>query len=261
LTSWAKFAAISCTHCPYQSESAVDRLLRELEGRSLTHFVHCGDIVEGHAGSVHADDPVQHTLLDEFIVAADMLRRIRETLQKKNPDIVLVALDGNHDDNLQRAEGNRRIKPDLRELCNPRKMGGGVKEEFNQWKHVPYRFGLTYQLGAVIFHHGFAAGANSDEMEAIQIAMSCGGYSHRLVIRGHTHRPVAPTQCKRSSRVLLPWWFANCGYMAFDKRAEYTNRFSIDQWGRGMIVGETKIGRADRLPKDSWKAELIRLDA
>ena len=257
MTEYAKFACISCTHCPYQSERAIENLLKELKGRKLTHFIHLGDVVDAEAASVHNDDPVGHTLYDEFTVASDMLRRIREGLPN---DCKFVLLDGNHDDNIQRPD-SRRIKYDLRDLCNPRKMDG-IADEYKKWKHVPYRHGVRgcYQLGAVIFSHGYATGATSDELEAIQLAMACGGHAHRLVVRGHTHRPVPPTQCKRSARVKLPWHFANVGYMAFDERPAYTHRFDITQWGRACLVGETKIGRADRIGKDGWKAQLISLD-
>ena len=257
MTDYARFAAISCTHCPYQSERAIEKLLRELKGRKLDFFIHCGDVIDASGtASVHNSDPVGHTLYDEYAVAADMLKRIRESLPS---DCKLVLFDGNHDDNTQRSD-KRRIPKDLRELCDPRKMDG-IAEEYKKWKHVPYRHGSRgcFQLGSVIFSHGFSASANSDELEAIQLAMACGGHSHRLVVRGHTHRPVPPTQCKRTARVRLPWWYCNVGYMAFDERQDYTYRFDIQQWGRAVLFGETKIGRPDRLGKDSWKAKLVLL--
>ena len=196
------------------------------------------------------------SLYDEFCIAADMLRRIREALPE---DCKLVLLDGNHDDNIQRPDPRRTPKA-LRDLCNPRKMDG-VANEYKRWKHIPYRHGSRgcYQLGAVIFAHGFAAGANSDELEAIQLAMACGGHAHRLIVRGHTHRPVPPTQCKRTARVKLPWHYANVGYMAFEERPPYTHRFDITQWGRACLFGETKVGRPDRIGKDGWNAELVYL--
>ena len=256
MSKYAKFCAISCTHCPYQSERAIDNLLQQIKGRKLTHFIHLGDVVDAEAASVHNDDPVGHTLYDEFTVASDMLRRIREGLPK---DCQLILLDGNHDDNIQRPD-SRRIKYDLRDLCNPRKMDG-IADEYNRWKHVPYRHGIRgcYQLGSVIFAHGYSASATSDDLEAVQLAMACGGHAHRLVVRGHTHRPVPPTQCKRSARVKLPWHYANVGYMAFDERPAYTHRFDISHWGRACLIGETKLGRADRLGKDSWTAQLYYL--
>jgi len=259
-SKWARFCTISCTHCPYQNERAIDNLLKELKGRKLTHFIHLGDVVDAEGASVHADDPSGHTLYEEFCVAASLLGRIRKALPA---DCELILLDGNHDDNIQRPD-SRRVPKDFRDLCDPRRMEG-VKDEFKRWKHVPYRHGRigTFRLGNVIFAHGFAAGANSDELEAITLANDCHGMlANQLVIRGHTHRPVPPTQCKRSSRVKLPVWFANAGYMAFgegNKRASYTYRFSVSEWKHACIFGECQLGRVGRMGRDSWRAELVLL--
>ena len=254
-TNWARFCAFSCTHCPYQSEDAISNLLKELKGRKITHCLHLGDVIEGSASSQWKDDPTQHSLYDEYKTASDMLKRIRQALPK---DCKLIAMDGNHDDNVQKAG---RIQHDLRSLLDPRNLDG-VKEEFKRWEHVPYRHGKngTYRLGNVIFTHGFST---NDEMEAIQLAQDCHGMlANQLVIRGHTHRPVPPTQCKRSARVKLPLWFANAGYMAFgdgNKRAEYTYRFSVSAWKHACIFGEAQLGRVGRMGRDSWEAELVYL--
>ncbi|QDP67301.1 MAG: hypothetical protein Unbinned4614contig1000_18 [Prokaryotic dsDNA virus sp.] len=257
MAEWAKWCAISCTHVPYQSERAIDRLLEEIKGRKLTHFIHLGDVIDGDAASVHSSDPAGHSLYDEFIEAADLLRRIREALPS---DCNLILLDGNHDDNVMKPDA-RRIPKSLRDLCNPRKMDG-VADEYKRWKHVPYRHGVRgcYQLGSCIFTHGYAAGANSDELESIQLAMACGGHAHRLIVRGHTHRPVPPTQCKKTARVKLPWWYANVGYMAFDETPSYAYRFDTQQWGRACLIGECQVGRPGRMGKNSWNAKLVRLD-
>ena len=90
MAKWAKWCAISCTHVPHQSEKAIDRLLEEIKGRKLTHFIHLGDVIDADAASVHADDSPGSTLYEEFTVAADMLRRIRERLPK---DCKLILLE------------------------------------------------------------------------------------------------------------------------------------------------------------------------
>jgi len=255
-SQWSRFCAISCTHCPYHSESAIDNLIQELKGQKIDVFVHLGDIVEGKASSQWKDDPAKHTLYDEFIVASELMKRIREALPS---DCRLIAMDGNHDDNIQK---QGRIQHDLRSLLDPRTLEG-VKDEYRRWEHVPYRHGKngTFRLGNVIFTHGFST---SDEMESIQLAQDCHGMlANQLVIRGHTHRPVPPTQCKRSTKVKLPLWYANAGYMAFgegQKRAEYTYRFSVSEWKHGAIFGETRTNsRVGRMGRDSWRAELVLL--
>ena len=251
----ARFVAFSCTHCPYQSEEAIERLIQELKGRKITHCVHLGDLIEGKASSQWKDDPTQHSLYDEYKCASDMLKRIRLALPS---DCELVAMQGNHDDNVQKAG---RIQHDLRSLLDPRNLDG-VKDEYRRWKDVPYRHGKvgTYRLGNVIFTHGFST---NDEMESIQLAQDCHGMlANQLVVRGHTHRPVPPTQCKKSQRVKLPLWYANAGYMAFGdgaKRAPYTYRFSISAWKHGAIFGKCQLGRVGRMGRDSWEAELVLL--
>jgi predicted phosphodiesterase len=256
---WAKWAAISCTHCPYQSERALKRLLQELRGcGDLTHFIHLGDVVDAEAASVHADDPSGHTLYDEFCVAADMLRRIREVLPK---DCKLIQMDGNHDDNAKRADP-RRIRYELRDLCDPRKMVG-VQDEYKKWRSVPYRNGSSgcFVLGSVIFAHGYSASASSKNTEPIQLAMACHGkLVNQLVVRGHTHRPHDPVQCMRTARIKLPIFSANVGYMAFDERPSYTNRVDIQEWGRAVMFGECQLGRVGRMGRDSWSARLVNLD-
>ena len=89
MSDWAKFCAISCTHCPFHSEEAVEKLLDELKGRDITHFIHLGDIVEGHASSQWKDDPALHSLYDEFLCASNLLKRIRKALPR---NCELVAL-------------------------------------------------------------------------------------------------------------------------------------------------------------------------
>ena len=256
----ARWAVISCTHVPYQSERALERLLQELakasDEKPLTHFVHLGDLIDAEAASVHRDDPSRHTLYDEYCQASDVLRRIRRVLPK---DCTLILHDGNHDDNVQKQD-SRRIDCQVRPMCDPRKLTA-TKDEFLLWKNIPYRTGADgcFQLGPVIFAHGWSAAANSDELEALQLAYACGGHAWRIIIRGHTHRPARPTQCRRTARALLPWWYANVGHTAFDERAAYTYRFDVEQWGRGMILGECRLGRHHYSGKE-WEAELISLD-
>jgi len=258
----ARVAAISCTHVPHQSERAVERLLDQLtrasEDKPLTHFVHLGDLMDAQAASVHADDPAQHTLLDEFHSAADLLKRIRSVLPS---DCKLVWTHGNHDDNIIKPGDSRRVPLELRELCNWNNVAE-VCDEFRLWKQIPYRHGKMgcYQLGPIIFAHGWQASGNSDEMEGIRLAMACGGWAHRLIVRGHTHRPLQPTQCRRSATTALPWHVANVGHCAFEERAPYTYRFDISRWGRGMLLADCAVGRPDRIGANAWDAEVISLD-
>ena len=257
----AKVACISCSHVPHQSERAIKLFLDLLEAsneeKPFTNVIHNGDLFNSDSASVHISDPDEHTLLDEFHAGADLLSRIR---QRVNTNCKLTWMLGNHDANiLQR--NPKRIPKELRQLCNWNNVPV-VNREFHRWEQIPYINGREgcKEIGPLIFTHGFKCGANSDDLEAIMMANACGGFAHRLVVRGHTHRPSAGiVQCKRSAGIKLPWHYANVGHTAFEKeRPSYMERNSTEHWGRACLIAEAdltnwKEGRA-------WEAELISLD-
>ncbi len=252
----ASFAAISCSHCPFQNEVAVDHLLNQLEKGgpfgNITDFVMLGDLFESSAASVHPDEH-SHTLEDEYETAANLLVRIRSVLP---PKCLLHWSLGNHDDNIQVRDA-RRIDRRIRGLIHWNKSEWG--EEFRKWKQYPYVKPSIHdqrgcvQLGQVIFAHGYDAGGNSDELEGLQLAYACGGHSHRLIVRGHTHRPRRVTQCKRSARVLLPYWFANAGTMG-PMQPNYMQRKDVSQWGPGIVWGQSKVDTPSRFAGREWDA-------
>ena len=234
----AKFAAVSCLHCPFQSSDAISSLLALLPATSgdLTDFVILGDLFESAAASVHADEHA-HTLEDEYESAASTLRTIRKHLPKK---CNLHWLLGNHDDNIQ-TKDSRRTDWRTRSLLHWNQSAWAA--EFNKWRQYPYVKPSIHdqrgcmQLGQVIFSHGFDAGLNSDELEGLQLAYACGGHAHRLMVRGHTHRPRAVSQCRRSAKVLLPYWTANAGTLG-PLQPQYMARKDVSQWGAGVVIGE-----------------------
>lgn len=251
----AKFAAISCLHCPFQSQSAISSLLAFLtETSGLTDFVILGDLFESSAASVHPDEH-DHTLEDEYNSAASTLMSIRKHLPKK---CRLHWLLGNHDDNLQVSDP-RRLNSKTRSLLHWSRSEHA--HEFSRWKQYPYVKPSIHnqagclQLGQVIFFHGFDAGQNSDELEGLQLAYACGGHAHRLMIRGHTHRPKQVTQCKRSASVLLPYWTANAGTLG-PLQPQYMARKDVSQWGAGVVIGECKINTPSRFASKEWGAHV-----
>ena len=264
----ARFAAISCVHVGQVSrdrEEALEWLLSVLsdhQGQSghLTHFVLLGDLFDAAAASVHPSDETQHTLEDEYEQGAQYLRKIREQLHK---DCNLVWTLGNHDDNIQ-VKDARRIPRDLRPLCDWNKHPE-FGNEFRLWRQVQYQKPSThdsrgcFELGQVVFCHGFDAGANSDELEGLQLCYALGGSSWRLVVRGHTHRPRPVTQARRSARVLLPYWYANVGTMG-PLQPSYMMRKDTSQWGAGVILGEAKLGRLSRMNGKCWDAKVVTRD-
>lgn len=250
----AKICAISCSHSPFTSAVAHGQLMDLLSdvGPSLTHFVHCGDLLEAAAASVHADEH-EHSLADEFEHASAFLASIRKALPKSTR---CYWIWGNHDDNIFKKDP-RRIPAALREMIE---IGRDSRwPEFNKWIQIPYRKHKTgtLQLGQVVFQHGFDAGATSDELEALQVNNITGGHAHRLFVRGHTHRPVPPTQCMRTRRIPLPWWYANVGTLG-PLSPDWASRVDTSMWGAAALIAETKMDRPNRLCAKNWDANLIR---
>jgi predicted phosphodiesterase len=250
----AKFAAISCVHSPIYNKDSQNWLLNQLEGEDLTHFVFLGDLFDSSAASVH-NDSSDHTLLDEYKSASDYLSKIRKILPKK---VKLVWILGNHDDNIQ-ANDERRIPSDLRSLVHWNSCKE-FSQEFLKWKQIPYIKSKKgcYQLGQIIFYHGFDCGANSDELEGLQMAYACGGSSWRLTVRGHTHRTIDVTQAKRSTKILLPHHYANVGSIGLGhEQPDYMKRKDVILWNAGILFGECKTSKNSRLKSREWDAELV----
>ena len=252
----SNFAAISCTHCPFQNEAAVEKLLNALAVRGaygkLTDFVMLGDLFESSAASVHPDEH-QHTLRDEYESAAGLLKSIRNALPKSAR---LHFLLGNHDDNLQVAD-SRRTDRRTRDLIHW--SNSEWASEFNRWKQYPYIKPSIHnqsgclQLGQVIFMHGFDAGQNSDELEGLQVAYAVGGHAHRLIVRGHTHRPSPVKQATRSSKVLLPYYYANAGTFG-PLQPQYMARKDVSQWQPAIVWGQAKVDTPSRFAGVEWQA-------
>lgn len=249
----ARICSISCSHSPFSSAVAQAQLmdLLDREGATLTHFVHCGDLLEAAAASVHSGEH-SHTLADEFRHASAYLEAIRTAL----PDTCrLYWIWGNHDDNVFKKDP-RRIPADLREMIE---IGRDSRwPEFSRWTQIPYCKSKrgTLQIGQVVFQHGFDAGATSDELEALQINNITGGHAYRLFVRGHTHRPIPPTQCMRTRRIPLPWWYANVGTMG-PLHPDWASRVDTSMWGAAALLVETKMDRPNRLCARNWQAELV----
>ena len=249
----AKIAAISCTHCPFAPAETIQWVLDNLaNAKGLTHFVHCGDIVEAAAASVHPNE-YEHTLDDEFESAATLLSQIRQVLPN---DCKLIVTTGNHDDNLV-AKDPRRIPKQIRSLVDWRrhpKFG----EEARYWEWLPYTKDQRsiYRIGQVHLWHGFDSGQSSDELEGLQMISHGGWIPHSLAVRGHTHRPCPPTQCKRTAKIPLPYYYCNvgtCGPLAPD----WAQRKDRSLWGAGLLMAEATWDKPSRLNGKCWDAELL----
>ena len=251
----SKFVAASCIHAPFQDEEGREWLCSTIAEVKPTHIIILGDVFDAAAASVHGDE-VSHSLEDEFESAAGYLNSLREA----GPEAKCVWIHGNHDDNIKRKDP-RRIPADLRSLCDWNHHNEFGKE-FRRWKQRPYVKGKRgcYQLGQVIFYHGFDISVNSDQDEGLQMNYACGAHPWRLTVRGHTHRPVDVTQARRTSKVLLPNYHCNVGSIGLgNSQPDYMLRKDTSLWGRAACVGEVKMGRVNRKLGKEWEAEIRRM--
>ena len=253
----AKIAVISCTHSPFTPAETEEWVLQQLSDiPDLTHFGHLGDVFEAGAASVHASSAeYEHTLQDEYEHAASFLGRVRSVLPR---DCHRWINTGNHDDNLLTRDP-RRIPKSLREMIDWRNHPD-YGAEFRQWCWLPYEKTKrgVFRVGQCHFSHGFDAAVSSDELEGLQVIGSCGWVNHSLSVRGHTHRPVGPTQCKRTAKIPLPYWYANvgtCGPLSPD----WAKRKDTSQWQSAMLVVECYWDKPSRLNGKCWDASLIRM--
>jgi len=252
-----RWAAISCIHAPFQRKKPLDKLLERLEEGGpfgkLDDFIVLGDLLENSTSSIHPTE-VQHTLADEFESAAEYLEEIRKRLPRK---CRLHWMLGNHDDNLQ-VKDSRRTKASTRELIHW--MDSKWQPVFAKWKQYPYikpsrhnQSGVL-RIGQCCFIHGWDAGMNSDEIECLQTVNAVGGHSHVLVVRGHTHTPKRVTQCKKSAKVPLPFYYANAGTMG-PLQPDYMSRKDCSGWGPAVVWGECMADTLSRYAGVQWTAE------
>lgn len=232
---WVPFAYLTCPHTPFQNEDSVAwalKTLADLKPRPRRLYMG-GDVFDANAASRH---PNAHDieLEAEYESGARLLASLREAVPYRCSYRWTL---GNHEDNILVLD-ERRIDKRLHSLVHWNKSP--FKDEFMRWRQFPYIKSAEGcdQLGQVIFIHGFDCGVTSDDLEALQFAGTIlGGRAHRLVIRGHTHHPVAVTQCLRTRTVPLPFWYANAGTLG-PLQPLYMTRKSAFRWGPAIVFGE-----------------------
>lgn len=248
---YATVGAISCLHAPFTDWAALEWALGLMKKERFTHFVVLGDVFEAAAASVHENE-YEHSLKEEYRCGARALKRIRETVGKR---CALHWMLGNHDDNLT-ARDKRRIPKGLRDAIHwNRDEECGA--EYRQWQQHPYvkSFHGTLRIGQLIVAHGWDTGATSDELEAFQLNNLHGGEANRLVVRGHTHRPVPITRAKRTAKIPVNLWFANVGHMG-PTNPDWARRMDTSQWGNGLLVAKVGISRSGHYVGRAWDAEV-----
>jgi len=255
----AKIAVLSCTHSPFTPPETVEWVLSTLSDiNGLNYCGHLGDVFDSEAASVHPVDDNIRTLEDEYEHAHTLLSAIRGVLPN---DCATWINKGNHDANLE-ARDPRRIPARIRSLVHWN-MHPEFREEFRKWQWLPYeKSGRGVMcIGQCCFYHGFDISLQSDEIEGLQMLNAMPDaqqQTFRLMVRGHTHRPVPPTQMLRTKRVPLPFWYANVGTCG-PLKPDYMSRKDTTQWGSAILVVNCRIDRPSRLVGKCWDAELIRM--
>lgn len=248
-----KFATASCMHAPHTDKDAFDWYLGQLENFQPDVVVSLGDDLEADGASRWGSED-KHTLIDEYSADDENKRRIFEV----TPNAKHVRLMGNHCFNIL---DKGRIDPKLRELCDWRipqysHKGVQVNENALKWKVVSsYDFCRrrgVYRLGQVTFGHGWLTNANCDAHHSVML-----GTPHGLFIGGHTHSPTSVTQAKMTSKVPIPYWFANAGCLR-NLDPEFMRRNNSFNWGHGAVFGEADVrcgpSKSPRMSR-CWTAE------
>lgn len=243
-SSWVKFAAFGDVHLPHVRLDAWQFAVSVVRDYAPALFVSMGDFLEGEAASKHPNDQ-DSDLRSEFRQAADMLAEIRNACPD---DTRYVFLWGNHEDNLLRC--GRLDKP-IRSMADPNESKS-LGPELAYWKQVPYirsDRGM-FTAGQVGFIHGYVS---NEELQAIEFA---GHRSNMLIVAGHSHRPIPPTQCKRSAKIPLPYYHANAGTLG-PLQPDWAARMNTRAWAAAVILGTYNPTPDWSSKEPQWRAETI----
>ncbi len=252
----ALIAVLPCIHAPITPPKVWEWAMTELQGMAdtgrLTHVVQPGDWLDMDAASSHAEN-YEHDQNEEYECVAKQSRMIRGIVGSK---VRLIRHDGNHEARLE--PGSTNPIPKRLARLGHWTRDPDLSKEWGKWWWVPYHRsakGVT-KIGQVCIWHGFDISSNSDELEAIEIANLMGGHPNLLLVRAHTHRPIEVTQCMRTKKVSLPWWYMNAGHLG-PSNPPYMRRNSTLMWGQAMVAIEAKL-TYDLNSGREWAAELKR---
>lgn len=247
-----RWAAWSCPHNPITHEHSFRRFLQTVRDFKPHQIICLGDLLDGSPASRFPTED-DWTLADEFDAAGQHLARVRTAAEEAANgayDVKCTWLEGNHDYNVT---ATNRLPRRLRDLCNWRNNPATLlsKEiDAGSWRVVPYSHRQLVRLGQVVFQHGAECGVNAGRNLATLYAPENG-----LLVFGHTHRPVQPTQAMVTSKIPVKKWFANAGCMVDWDKLAYIYATNISTWGHGCVIGEVQVGR--NVLGKNWDAETI----
>lgn len=239
----ARIAYVTDTHCPDHEPAALRWACGKIEQFKPSHLIFGGDLFEADAASRFYNEK-KYDLLAEYEAGSFVLSALAEVA----PGAEKVWCLGNHDFNIT-APG--RIDKRVRSAVHWNQSQWS--DHFLRWRQIPYDFsaGGVYQLGQVMAWHGHDG---AEDTNAIRINNACGGYSHRLLLGGHTHTPHGPTQVMRTKKIPLPLHYANGGTLG-PLRPDWTVRQDTSMWKHAIVFVECTIGRACQ-PGQNWDCQV-----
>lgn len=248
------FAAFSCTHCPLENPKAIDWLLGRLSVEQPDYVIHLGDLFEADASSRWPSE-ADWDFEDELRAADQLMERIAF----ETPFASHILLHGNHDHALI---APNRLSKKIRGLVDWRrpqfdKHNHQLNASLLKWKQpCVYEYSRTrgcFRLGPVTFAHGYECRQGSDEAQALLLGVPFG-----LTVLGHTHRPVDVTQARKGT-IKLPAFYCNVGTLRRfqgNDCPDYVQRSRHDEWGAGLVFGETTLTKSPRMSARAWDAHL-----
>lgn len=255
-TGNARFAVLPDLHAPFTEPAVWEWLIDSLvaERGKLTHLIQVGDWIDTDPASTHPSNH-QHTQDNEYAEAVRQSRDLRKAVGKH---CKLIRLLGNHEDRLEPDSLTTTVPKRLRDMTHWTRHPD-LHDEWRRWDARPYIKGGrgSYSLGQLLVYHGWRCGSNSDEIEACEMNYSTGGWAHRLMVRGHTHAPIPPTQAMKTRGTPLPLHYANVGH-AGPSQPRYAYRMNVSMWGPGLLIGSCKTGNPAMMGGRNWEAELRR---
>jgi predicted phosphodiesterase len=219
------FLAVGCLHFPTCDMAFFEHVLDRVREVKPDYFINLGDFIDMDALSAFTGR--KRPLSEDFGAARDALKAINEAAG----DAKKVYLQGNHEERLWRSDNDHLT----------RALDYGDWPEMRGWKHIPYVNGPQgrFNLGQVVFAHGFAVGVGGCKKEAHYATNQCG-----LYVSAHTHRP-HPVHEYRFGQTLSGKYHVNVGTGIDEEEVKlgYMKTKASNEWGSALVTGWSNTKR------------------
>lgn len=232
--------AVPDLHIPFHNRKAWKGILAAIRREKPHHLVVIGDALDVPNVS-RFPKTGRSNLVEEATVMWDLLHQARRASKSVRRAIYLM---GNHEQRLFRPD---LVDESLHSLTD-KLFDQSLFPEAAWWLVKPYELTRrgVYRVGNVWFSHGHAVGLSGDETEALELSriMERGGkLDNQLSVRGHTHRPCPPTQCRKGIGNPLPLWYANVGWAGDLGKVDYALNVKTSRWGCAPLLVTVRNGR------------------